>query len=119
MNSNFTKPEHKPLKIGPYTLSGHALLAPMAGITDSVYRSICMQTGAAATVSEMLTSDIAHWKSNKSSQRIIKSTDPEPRIVQISGTKPEMMATAAKLCVDKGAQIVDINMGCPAKTSLS
>ena len=115
MNLNSSKPTLKPLKIGPYTLTGHALLAPMAGITDSVYRSICMQTGAAATVSEMLTSDIAHWKSNKSSQRIIKATDPEPRIVQISGTKPDMMATAAKLCVDKGAQIVDINMGCPAK----
>ncbi len=115
MNSNSFNPALKPLKIGPYTLSGHTLLAPMAGITDSVYRAICMQTGASATVSEMLTSDIAHWKSNKSSQRIIKPTDPEPRIVQISGTKPAMMATAAKLCVDKGAQIVDINMGCPAK----
>ena len=115
MNSNSSEPPLKPLKIGPYTLSGHALLAPMAGITDSVYRHICTQMGATATVSEMLTSDIAHWKSNKSSQRIIKPSDPEPRIVQIAGTKPEMMATAAKLCVDKGAQIVDINMGCPAK----
>ena len=87
----------------------------MAGITDSVYRNICMQLGAGATVSEMLTSDIAQWESSKSSQRIIKPTDPEPRIVQISGTQPHTMATAAKLCVDKGAQIVDINMGCPAK----
>jgi len=87
----------------------------MAGITDSVYRKICMQQGAAATVAEMLTSDIAQWKSNKSSQRIIKPTDPEPRIVQISGTQPQIMATAAKLCIDKGAQIIDINMGCPAK----
>ncbi len=115
MNSNSTSQDLKPLKVGPYTLSGHALLAPMAGITDSVYRSICMQQGAAATVSEMLTSDIAQWKSSKSSNRIIKASDPEPRIVQIAGTKPEVMATAAKLCVDKGAQIVDINMGCPAK----
>jgi len=103
------------LKIGPYTLSSQALLAPMAGITDSVYRRICMQQGAAATVAEMLTSDIAQWKSNKSAQRIIKPSDPEPRIVQISGTQPHTMATAAKLCVDKGAQIIDINMGCPAK----
>ena len=115
MNSNSSNETLKPLKIGPYTLSSLTLLAPMAGITDSVYRRICMQHGAAATVAEMLTSDIAHWKSNKSSQRIIKPTDPEPRIVQIAGAKPEMMATAAKLCVDKGAQIVDINMGCPAK----
>ena len=117
MNSNSAKPatNHKPLKIGPYTLSSQALLAPMAGITDSVYRKICMQQGAAATVAEMLTSDIAQWKSNKSAQRIIKPSDPEPRIVQISGTQPHIMATAAKLCIDKGAQIIDINMGCPAK----
>ena len=117
MNSNSTEQSvsYKPLKIGPYTLTSNVLLAPMAGITDSVYRNICMQQGAAATVAEMLTSDIAQWKSNKSSQRIIKPTDPEPRIVQISGTHPQIMATAAKLCIDKGAQIIDINMGCPAK----
>jgi len=117
MSSNSTKQtvSYKPLKIGPYTLTSNVLLAPMAGITDSVYRNICMQQGAAATVAEMLTSDIAQWKSNKSSQRIIKPTDPEPRIVQISGTQPRIMATAAKLCIDKGAQIIDINMGCPAK----
>ena len=106
---------YKPLKIGPYTLSSNVLLAPMAGISDRVYRKICMQQGAGATVAEMLTSDVAQWNSNKSSQRIIKPDDPEPRIVQISGTEPNIMATAAKLCVDKGAQIIYINMGCPAK----
>ena len=74
-----------------------------------------MQQGAGATVAEMLTSDIAQWNSNKSLQRIIKPTDPEPRIVQISGTQAQKMASAAKLCVDRGAQIIDINMGCPAK----
>ncbi len=117
MNSNSTNQalEYKPLKIGPYTLSSNVLLAPMAGISDSVYRKICMQQGAGATVAEMLTSDIAQWNSNKSSQRIIKPTDPEPRIVQISGTQAQTMASAAKLCVDRGAQIIDINMGCPAK----
>ncbi|MBT8124988.1 MAG: tRNA dihydrouridine synthase DusB [Gammaproteobacteria bacterium] len=117
MNSNSTNQvlEYKPLKIGPYTLSSNVLLAPMAGISDSVYRKICMQQGAGATVAEMLTSDIAQWNSNKSSQRIIKPSDPEPRIVQISGTDAQTMASAAKLCVDKGAQIIDINMGCPAK----
>jgi len=108
-------PATKALKIGPYTLSNNVLLAPMAGITDSVYRKICMQQGAGATVAEMLTSDMAHWKSGKSSNRIIRATDPEPRIVQIAGTDPSMMANAAKVCVNKGAQIVDINMGCPAK----
>ncbi|MBT8112131.1 MAG: tRNA dihydrouridine synthase DusB [Gammaproteobacteria bacterium] len=117
MNSNSANQvlEYKPLRIGPYTLSSNVLLAPMAGITDSVYRKICMQQGAGATVAEMLTSDIAQWNSNKSSQRIIKPSDPEPRIVQISGTDAQTMASAAKLCVDKGAQIIDINMGCPAK----
>ena len=117
MNSSSSKEtlNDKPLKIGPYTLSSNVLLAPMAGITDRVYRKICMQQGAGATVAEMLTSDIAQWNSNKSTQRIIKLSDPEPRIVQISGTEPKQMAIAAKLCVDKGAQIIDINMGCPAK----
>ena len=62
MNLNSSKNLIKPLKIGPYTLSSNVLLAPMAGITDSVYRKICMQHGAAATVAEMLTSDIAHWE---------------------------------------------------------
>lgn len=104
-----------PLKIGPYTLHSNVLLAPMAGISDSVFRKICIQQGAGATVAEMLTSDIAHWNSNKSAARLIKPTDPEPRIVQLSGTDPNKMAEAAKLCVNKGAQIIDINMGCPAK----
>ncbi len=113
-NSQVTT-EELGLKIGPYTLKNNVLLAPMTGITDSVYRKTCMQLGAGATVAEMLTSDMAHWKSGKSSNRIIKATDPEPRIVQIAGTDPVMMANAAKVCVNKGAQIVDINMGCPAK----
>ena len=104
-----------PLKVGPYTFSSNVLLAPMAGISDSVFRKICTRLGAGATVAEMLTSDIAHWKSNKSAARLIKPTDPEPRIVQLSGTDPNKMAQAAKLCVNKGAQIIDINMGCPAK----
>jgi len=91
------------------------MLAPMAGITDSVFRNICTQKGAAATVAEMLTSDISLWNRSKSSTRLIKPTDPEPRIVQIAGTDPKLMATAAKVCVNKGAQIIDINMGCPAK----
>ena len=105
----------KPLKIGNFTLRSNVLLAPMAGITDSIFRNICAQKGAAATVAEMLTSDISLWNRSKSSTRLIKPTDPEPRIVQIAGTDPKMMATAAKVCVNKGAQIIDINMGCPAK----
>ena len=103
------------MKIGPYTLKSNVLLAPMAGITDSIYRKICMQQGAGATVAEMLTSDISLWQNPKSSTRLIKASDPEPRIVQIAGTDPKKMATAAQVCVNKGAQIIDINMGCPAK----
>lgn len=103
------------MKIGPYTLKSYVLLAPMAGITDSVYRKICMQQGAGAAVAEMLTSDISLWQNPKSASRLIKPSDPEPRIVQISGTDPKRMATAAQVCVNKGAQIIDINMGCPAK----
>ncbi len=103
------------MKIGPYTLNSNVLLAPMAGITDTVFRKICMQHGASASVAEMLTSDISLWQNPKSSTRIIKPTDPEPRIVQIAGTDSKKMATAAQICVDKGAQIIDINMGCPAK----
>ena len=103
------------MKIGPYTLSSNVLLAPMTGISDSVFRNICMQQGAGATVAEMLTSDISLWQNPKSFTRLIKPTDPEPRIVQIAGTNPKRMATAAQVCVDRGAQIIDINMGCPAK----
>ena len=103
------------MKIGPYTLKSNVLLAPMAGITDSVFRKICMQYGAGATIAEMLTSDISLWQNPKSSTRIIKPTDTEPRIVQIAGTDPYRMATAAQVSVNKGAQIIDINMGCPAK----
>ena len=105
----------KPLKIGPYTLRSNIMLAPMAGITDTVFRKLCRQQGAAAAVAEMLTADISLWQSTKSSMRLIKPTDPEPRIVQIAGTDPKMMTNAAQACVNKGAQIIDINMGCPAK----
>ena len=107
--------QFKPLKIGPYRLDSNVLLAPMAGITDAVYRKICMQQGAGVAVAEMLTSDISLWQNPKSCTRVIKASDPEPRIVQIAGTDPKRMATAAKVCVNKGAQIIDINMGCPAK----
>ncbi len=103
------------ISIGPYQFRNNVLLAPMTGISDRVFRKICMQQGAGATVAEMLTSDIAHWKSKKSAQRIIQNDDPEPRIVQIAGNEPVKMANAAKICVNKGAQIIDINMGCPAK----
>lgn len=103
------------MQIGPYTLSSRLLLAPMAGITDPPFRHLCKRFGAGLATSEMLTSDISLWNSKKSAGRLPQENDPEPRSVQIAGTEPDMMAEAAQLSISKGAQIIDINMGCPAK----
>ncbi len=105
----------KPLHIGPYQLSSNLLLAPMAGLTDRPYRDVCRSFGAGLTTSEMLASDTSLWKSNKSSTRFISANEAEPRCAQIVGTDPYTMAEAAKRCADQGVQILDINMGCPAK----
>ncbi len=103
------------MQIGSYTLSSQLLLAPMAGITDPPFRRLCKQFGAGLTTSEMLTSDITLWDSKKSAHRLPHPDEVEPRSVQIAGTDPIMMAKAAQLSIEKGAQIIDINMGCPAK----
>ena len=87
----------------------------MAGVTDLPFRQLCRQLGAGLTVSEMITSDTRLWKSRKSQQRLIHKDEPSPRSVQIAGSVPEMMADAAQQNVDLGAEIIDINMGCPAK----
>lgn len=87
----------------------------MAGVTDQPFRLLCKRLGAGMVVSEMLTSDSRLWSSRKSQLRMIHQSEPEPRSVQIAGTEPQQMAEAARLCVQQGAQIVDINMGCPAK----
>jgi tRNA-dihydrouridine synthase B len=87
----------------------------MAGITDAPFRRLCRQFGAGMTTSEMTTSDISLWRTEKSRRRLDLDMDIEPRIVQIAGSDPLQLATAAALCVDRGAQIIDINMGCPAK----
>ncbi len=105
----------KPLHIGPYQLSSNLLLAPMAGLTDRPYRDVCRSFGAGLTTSEMIASDTTLWKSNKSSTRFISADEAEPRCAQIVGTDPYIMAEAAKRCADQGVQILDINMGCPAK----
>ncbi len=104
-----------PLYIGPYKLVSNLLLAPMAGITDRPYRDICRSFGAGLTTAEMISSDISLWDSKKSSKRLISKDETEPRCAQIVGTDPETMATAAKRCADQGIQIVDVNLGCPAK----
>ncbi|MFT5084242.1 MAG: tRNA-dihydrouridine synthase B [Lentisphaeria bacterium] len=103
------------LKIGPYIIDSQVLLAPMAGVTDLPFRKLCRHYGAGLTTSEMLSSDTALWHTEKSRHRMTFELDSAPMSLQIAGSEPKMMANAAKACVDQGAQIIDINMGCPAK----
>jgi len=103
------------LRIGPYTLANNLALAPMAGVTDLPFRLLCRRLGAGIAAGEMLTSDARLWHTDKSRRRMDHSGEPEPRVVQIAGGDADMMADAAKRNADAGAQIIDINMGCPAK----
>ncbi|CAD5376338.1 tRNA-dihydrouridine synthase B [Pseudomonas sp. OF001] len=103
------------VRIGPYTLPNRVILAPMAGVTDRPFRQLCRRLGAGLVVAEMLTSDVRLWHSRKSRLRMLHDGDPEPRSVQIAGGDPQMLAEAARRNVELGAQIIDINMGCPAK----
>jgi tRNA-dihydrouridine synthase B len=103
------------LKIGPYVLPNRLALAPMAGVTDRPFRQLCKRLGAGMAASEMVTADSRLWHTAKSRRRMDHAGEGEPIIVQIAGGDPEMMASAAALNVDRGAQIIDINMGCPAK----
>lgn len=105
----------KPFSIGSHLITTPVALAPMVGVTDRPFRQLCRQWGAGHVVSEMVASDIRLWQSRKSATRLDYTGEPEPRTVQIVGYDPHMMAEAARACVDLGAQIVDINMGCPAK----
>lgn len=101
--------------IGPYAIEGRAILAPMAGISDQPFRNLCRTQGAALAVSEMVTAQTHLWQSRKSQNRLKSDGENGLRSVQIAGSEPAQMAEAAKACVDAGAHIVDINMGCPAK----
>lgn len=103
------------MRIGPYTLVNNLALAPMAGVTDLPFRLLCRRMGAGIAAGEMLTSDVRLWHTEKSRRRMDHSGEAEPRVVQIAGGDPQMMAEAARRNVDAGAQIIDINMGCPAK----
>ncbi|WP_339899895.1 tRNA dihydrouridine synthase DusB [uncultured Gilvimarinus sp.] len=103
------------LQIGPYQIDAPVILAPMAGVTDRPFRQLCRQQGAGLAISEMVTSDASLWHSRKSRQRLDHRGETGPIAVQIAGADPAMMADAARLNVDNGAQIIDINMGCPAK----
>ncbi|NJD31553.1 MAG: tRNA dihydrouridine synthase DusB [Gammaproteobacteria bacterium] len=104
-----------PIQIGPYRLSGRAFLAPMAGITDLPFRRLCRGMGAALAAGEMLSADPRLWDTGESQRRRDHAGEDEPRVVQIAGGDPQMMADAARRNVDAGAQVIDINMGCPAK----
>jgi tRNA-dihydrouridine synthase B len=101
--------------IGPYQLASNVLLAPMAGVTDRPFRMLCRSFGAGLAASEMLTADMRLWDTPKSQRRMDHTGEPTPRVVQIAGYDPDMMAEAAQRNIDAGAQIIDINMGCPAK----
>ena len=103
------------LNIGPYRLDNNLILAPMAGVTDQPFRMLCRQLGAGMAVSEMVTSDSRLWHTRKTRLRLKCHDERQPRSVQIAGTDPAQMAAAARFNVANGAQIIDINMGCPAK----
>ncbi|EPT1734012.1 tRNA dihydrouridine synthase DusB [Providencia stuartii] len=103
------------MRIGQYQLRNCLIAAPMAGITDRPFRSLCYDMGAGMTVSEMLSSNPQVWKTDKSRLRMIHRDEPGVRSVQIAGNDPDEMAAAAQINVESGAQIIDINMGCPAK----
>lgn len=103
------------MQIGPYKLNNNLVLAPMAGVTDRPFRQLCKQLGAGIAVSEMVSSNSLLWGSQKTKRRANHEGETEPKSVQIAGADPAMMAEAAKQNADHGAQIIDINMGCPAK----
>jgi tRNA-dihydrouridine synthase B len=104
-----------PLTIGSFQLSSPVILAPMAGVADAPFREVCRQFGAGLSTSEMLTSDIGLWHQPKSQWRLRWAPNETPVSIQIAGTDPALMAQAAQACQELGAQIIDINMGCPAK----
>ncbi len=103
------------MQIGPYQLSNNLVLAPMAGVTDRPFRQLCKRLGAGMAVSEMVSANSLLWGSEKTRRRANHDGETEPRSVQIAGADPAMMAEAARHNADMGAQIIDINMGCPAK----
>src|SRR6185503_13222138 len=108
------------MRIGPHSIDPPVVLAPMAGVTDKPFRQLCKRLGAGLAVSEMTTSDPRLWQTRKSRLRMDHDGErdaahPQPVSVQIAGYDPAMLAEAARYNADQGAQIIDINMGCPAK----
>jgi tRNA-dihydrouridine synthase B len=105
----------KPIAIGPHRLENNLALAPMAGVTDLPFRRLCRALGAGLAASEMLIGDVRLYNTEKSRLRMRHDDEPEPRVVQIAGGDADMLAEAARFNVAAGAQIIDINMGCPVK----
>jgi tRNA-dihydrouridine synthase B len=103
------------MQIGPYLLRNNLIVAPMAGVTDRPFRQLCKSLGAGMAVSEMLSSNAQLWNTKKSRLRADHEGEVDPISVQIAGADPAAMAHAARYNADRGAQIIDINMGCPAK----
>ncbi len=103
------------MRIGPYQLRNNLIVAPMAGVTDRPFRQLCKSMGAGMAVSEMVASNSLLWGSEKTKRRANHEGEADPIAVQIVGADPAMLAQAARYNVDRGAQIIDINMGCPAK----
>ena len=103
------------MRIGPYQLRNNLFLAPMAGVTDRPFRTLCRRLGAGMAASEMVSSNSLLWGSEKTLRRADHEGESEPRTVQIVGSDPALMAQAARVNAEHGAQIIDINMGCPAK----
>ena len=103
------------MQIGPHSLPNRLFVAPMAGVTDRPFRTLCKRLGAGYAVSEMVTSKRELWTSLKTSRRVDHAGESAPIAVQIAGVDPHAMADAARYNIDRGAQIIDINMGCPAK----
>ena len=108
----------KPIRIGEFPIALPLILAPMVGVSDSPFREICTELGAGLTVAEMLTSNISRWGNDKNRLRQVKPRIDGPQIVQIAGSDPGLMSEAAILNRAMGADIIDINMGCPAKKVL-
>jgi tRNA-dihydrouridine synthase B len=103
------------MRIGPCSIEPKVILAPLAGVTDKPFRLLCKRLGAGLAVSEMTTSDPRFWNTAKSLHRMDHAGEPDPVSVQIAGTVPDIMAEAARYNVEHGAQLIDINLGCPAK----
>jgi tRNA-dihydrouridine synthase B len=103
------------VRIGPLLLDNNLVVAPMAGVTDRPFRALCRRLGAGLAVSEMIAADTSLWGSRKSLRRMDHSGELEPVAVQIAGADPQRLAEAARVNADRGARIIDVNMGCPAK----